>query len=117
MRMSDVTFPSQKVHMHDSQDRHHFPGRQLYFGYPQARQPLLFFDSSVRTFRSGDGNEGWNPRVPTADDYRYPYAPDAWESPTLSGQATEQVHAYYRWTRGGLQGIDFGGKAINTGQP
>lgn len=117
MRMTDVLFPSQKVHMHDSQDRHHFPRRQLFFGYQQAKQPLLFFDSSVRTYRTKDANLAWNPRLPTADDYSINYAPDPWESPTLSGQAIESVGAYYRWTRGGLQGIDFGGTPPRTGQP
>jgi hypothetical protein len=117
MRMADVAFPSQKVHMHDSQDRHCFGKQQLFFGYPQARQPLLFFDSSVRVCRSGDSNEGWNPRLPTQAAYTYPYTPDAWESPTLSRQAAENVHAYYRWTRAGLQGVDYGGNSIRTGQP
>jgi hypothetical protein len=116
MRMSDVAFTGQKVHMHDSQDRHY--GRtDLFFGYPEAKQPLLFFDASVRSYRSGDANDGWNPRVPTADYYTINYAPDAWESPTKSGNVIDEVRAYYRWTRGGLKGVDYGGKAIDTGQP
>lgn len=116
MRMTDVAFPTSKVHMHDSQDRH-YGSRDLFYGYPEARQPLLFFDASVRTMRSGDANKAWNPRVPTADDYLIRYAPESWESPTKNGQITEDVQAYYRWTRGGLKGIDYGGAAVDTGQP
>ena len=45
-------------------------------------------------------------------------APDlTFEPPTLSGDALEDVVGYYKWTRGGLKGIDFGGSEINTGQP
>ena len=116
LRMSDVNFTGQKVHMHDSQDRH-YNRRDVFFGYPQARQPLLFFDASVRTYRSQDANKAWNPRVPTADDYTIRYAPEAWESPTLNGAVFQDVQAYYRWTRGGLKGVDFGGQAVDTGQP
>lgn len=116
LKMADVAYPAQKVHMHDSLDRH-YGATDTFFGYANAKQPILFFDASVRVYRSGDSNEGWDPRVPTADYYLINYAPELWEPPTRNGQQTEQVHAYYRWTRGGLKGIDFGGRAVNTGQP
>lgn len=116
LRMSDVGFPTQKVHMHDSIDRHH-AAQPMFFAYPDAKQPILFFDASVRTYRTRDTNSAWNPRVPTADTYEITYAPEAWEPPTRNGMPTELVLAYYRWTRGGLKGIDVGGRPIGTGQP
>lgn len=116
LKTGDVAFPTQKVHMHDSIDRHH-AAQPLFFAYPDAKQPMLFFDASVRTYRTRDTNSGWNPRVPTADTYEITYAPEAWEPPTRNGFPTEQVRAYYRWTRGGLKGIDVGGRPIGTGQP
>jgi hypothetical protein len=116
LKYADVAFPSQKVHMHDSQDRH-YATRDSFYAYPDAKQPILFFDASVRSMRTRDANDGWNPQVPTADFYEISYAPESWEPPTRSGNEIERVRAYYRWTRGGLKGVDFGGRAVNSGNP
>jgi hypothetical protein len=40
----------------------------------------------------------------------YYYYPSHSEPATLSGQPSDQVFGYYRWTRNGLHGVDFGGK-------
>lgn len=109
-RVDEVMFPSQKVSTYDYWDRHN-SRQKLWHAYPEARQPLLFFDGSVVTRKTGDANKGWNPLDPSGPIWTvYFYAPMAKEPPTLSGAATEQVSGYYRWTRNGLKGIDYGGK-------
>jgi len=116
-KFNDVQFPSGKVHMFDSEQRH-FTKRNLYHAYPISRVPLLFFDGAVNVKVTGDANQGFNPNRPTSElPTRYRYVPDAWEAPTLSGERADIVIGYYKFTRGGLSGVDFGGTEINTGQP
>ena len=123
-RMSQVAFPSGKVFVMDDFDRHfankshplhdhnltgYNGGNHLYYAVEDAKQPVLFFDASVRTVRTGDSNPGYNPQDPTDPD---PY-------PVLYGHPSPKkffVNGWYRWTRGGLRGVDFGGTEINTGQ-
>ena len=114
--LDQVRFPTGKVHMHDSHQRH-FGDAHPYFGLEACRQPLLFFDGAVTVRATADSNPGWNPRVPTAPCYGFYYAPSQWEYPTSNGEPQEWVKGYYRWTRGGLKGIDFGGMPLDTGQP
>jgi prepilin-type N-terminal cleavage/methylation domain-containing protein len=124
-RMSQVTFPGSKVFLMDSHDRHFaskneplfedgfaagYEEQALYYAIENAEQPLLFFDGSVRTKRTDDSNPGFDPRDPTNPDptrvlYGHP-SPDK-----------RLVNGWYRWTRGGLRGVDFGGSEISTGQP
>ena len=116
-RMDEVWFASQKVMLFDMFDRHQF-GRTIYHAYPVAQQPLLFFDGQVSMRKTGDANQGWfnapnlnipnSPSSPTPTVYYYYPNPD--EPRTLSGQAYDEVIGYYRWTRAGLKGIDYGGK-------
>jgi hypothetical protein len=77
---------------------------------------LLFFDGSVSIRLTSDGNPGWRPPTPTFPCMAYNYTPFAYEYPTTSGNATDFVKGYYRWTRGGLRGIDYGGMSLDTGQ-
>jgi prepilin-type N-terminal cleavage/methylation domain-containing protein len=121
-KIADVDFAAQKVHIHDSHQRH-YTKTQLYFGYEQARLPLLHFDSSVVTRVTRRANPGWQPNSPEdPEPTYYNYEPEmadarwAWEPATASGETTDVVTGFYRWTRGGLKGIDFGGSEINTGQ-
>ncbi len=86
----------------------------FFFGYKQAVQPLAFFDASVSTRRTGDANAGQDLLVPSSLLLvtKLKYVPDAgFESPTLTGEETSGP-GYYRWTRAGLAGVDFGGKEI-----
>jgi prepilin-type N-terminal cleavage/methylation domain-containing protein len=119
-RFGDVEYPAQKVHMHDPVARH-FGRNQLWFGYQAARCAVLMFDTSSNVRLTADSNKGWNPQTPTsANAASYMYAPDVWEPPTSQGTFTppELIPAgYYRWTRGGIRGVDFNGNEINTGQP
>jgi prepilin-type N-terminal cleavage/methylation domain-containing protein len=114
--LSSVLFPSQKVFLHEGHARH--GQRETYYASPAARVCILLFDGAV-SFRSNrDANRGWDPWAPANPaGYLYQYRPDRWEAPTISGGATEPVYGFYRYTRGGLRGIDVGGGEINTGQP
>ncbi len=120
-RFGDVEYPAQKVHMHDPVARH-FGRNQLWFGYPNARCTVLMFDTSSNVRLTSDSNKGWNPQTPTAAAPAvYNYDPDdsGWEPPNSQGTLTPELIAagYYRWTRGGIKGVDFNGNEINTGQP
>ncbi|MCC6675571.1 MAG: type II secretion system protein [Phycisphaerales bacterium] len=133
LKIADVAFPSAKVFMHDSVTRHSGPVQDWY-GYDDVRQPVLFFDSSVRIVRTGAANMGWNPRAPTfkesasvvypeqAAQIWYRYSPStlsatAWEPKPRYKPNGDKVFNRYAYTRGGLKGVDYGGTEINTGQP
>jgi type II secretory pathway pseudopilin PulG len=109
-RLDEVGFPSQKVQAFDIYDRHSYP-RLIWYAYPVARIPLLFFDGSARMKKTGDADKGWQPNNPTSTaPTQYPYNPaNGWpnyDPRSLSG-GTDQVFGYYRWTRRGLGGVDY----------
>lgn len=122
-QLTEVSFPSLKVAVMDSQQRHY--GTDMFYAYPQAKQPLLFWDGSVSVHKTGDANKGWKPdgleasvalaqggRAPNFSVSSFYYAPDpGFESPRRNDQA---VTGYYRWTYSGLHGIDFGGSEIQS---
>jgi type II secretory pathway pseudopilin PulG len=114
-RRAAAAFPSQKVFLHD-QGAWHF-GRPTYFAHEQARAAVLMADSSAGFRSTADANPGWQPNNPSNPSPTvFGYQPQAWEPPTVSGQPAEVVTGHYRWTRGGIKGIDYGGPEINTGQ-
>jgi prepilin-type N-terminal cleavage/methylation domain-containing protein len=115
VRMESVEFPGNKVQIH-SENQRHFGDDHPHFGLAQTRQPLLMFDGSVSVRLTSDCNPGWNPHLPTLDCMKFYYQPQQYEYPTVSGNATDLVKGYYRWTRGGLRGIDYGGLPLDTGQ-
>ncbi|MEQ8843377.1 MAG: DUF1559 domain-containing protein [Phycisphaerales bacterium] len=111
-----VAYPSQKVQVHDSEGRH-FGKRSIWMGYDICRQPVLTYDGAVTIRVSDDYNPGWNPGLPEDPGPTIVlYRPQAWESPTLSGEPFEPTEGKIRWTRGGMLGVDFGGSEIDTGQ-
>lgn len=113
-RLDDVAFPSQKVWMYDTFDRHSFK-REIWHAYREASQPLLFFDGSASTRKTADCNPGWNPTLPhVPTPLVYSYWPTNGEPRTLSGSAADQVNGYFRWTRSGIKGIDFGGPEVSS---
>lgn len=117
-KWSDIFYPGNKVAVFEFISRHN--KKPLYHAYPNAIVPLLMWDGSVGARRTSDANRGFVPTTPTqATATQYVYAPLllGFEPPTASGATTDPVIGYYRWTRGGLKGVDFGGKEINTGQP
>jgi len=113
LRITAVDSPAQKVFMHDDVDR--YSREPLYHAFPDAKVVLLMFDGSGAQRLTDDANPGWNPRFPTsAQPTRYSFsAASAWEP---QARSPSTVSGYYRWTRGGLKGIDYGGTEIDTGQ-
>lgn len=123
----DVLNPGAKVMMYDAEARH-VGKRNWHCTYPEAQQPLLFFDGHVKMYKNGVPtlttvpmpygaqrkgnavNPGWNPRNPTtavAMTYAY-LSPEVWEAPLRNGSYAGQdtVTGYFRYTRGGLKGTD-----------
>jgi prepilin-type N-terminal cleavage/methylation domain-containing protein len=121
VKLGDVASPAQKVHLY-SVNQLHFGRRKPFFGRRDCRQPLLFFDGSVSVRSTFDANLGWsNPNTPT-QPFLNPnapwllYAPSTtpptnWEPHPIVG-TSEYGFGHYRWTRGGIRGIDFGGREI-----
>ena len=102
--LSVLAFPSLKVHMGDMTPKH---GREeQYYNSDGARQPLLFFDGSVRVQDAAESNPGWIANQPQSTNTA--------KSP---GGGAPAVPVRFHWTRGGLRGVDFGGSDIDTGQP
>ncbi len=121
VKLANVQAPSQKVYFFDEFGR--FFGRiQYHFGLEQSRQPLLFFDGNVSVRQSSNANPGWQPNNPTNPNPTLSKnIPDPWDPGTAASNGNGQLPAddikgFYRWTRGGVGGIDFGAGEINTGQ-
>ncbi len=116
-KLIEVNFPAQKVAWFEFHDRH-VSGEGIFHAYPEANASLQMFDGSVSARRTSDSNPGYIPNQPTyAGPTTYDYSPDlTFEPPTLSGAQKEEVIGYYKWTRGGLKGVDYGGSEVNTGQ-
>jgi prepilin-type processing-associated H-X9-DG protein len=115
-KMTHVAHPSGKVMMFEEFDR--FSDTEgLYFAYPEARCNLAFFDGSVRQEVTADANPGWNPDTPQTqrEPWLQKYVPlETFPYPKGGlGDATEYC-TRYRWTRYGLQGIDYGAKDVGT---
>lgn len=122
-KASDINFPSQKVYFHDQNSRH-FGKKQPFWGHVASRMPLLAFDTSVLVRRTGDNqaagttsfqdcNRGWIPTAPqNATGTAITYLPNPWDPVALNGAAGDQGWGYFRWTRSGLHGIDFGASEV-----
>ncbi len=114
LKITAVDSPAQKVFMHDSNDR--YSKQELFYAFPDAKTTMIMFDLSASVRVTDDANVGWQPNNPTQDRAtRFQFDPSgsAWE-PQARGPAA--VDGYYRWTRGGLKGVDYGGTEIDTGQ-
>ena len=114
-KFTQVSHPSGKVMMFEEFDR--FSDKDgLYFAYPEAKCNLAFFDGSVRNEQSADSNPGWNPDTPE-QEWRQTYIPlDTFPLPKGGANDPVRYCQRYRWTRFGLQGIDFGGNDIGRVQ-
>ncbi len=105
-RASDVAFAPQKVWMFEWHDRHS-SDQGLWYAYPQARPNKLMFDGSVNDFATGDASEGFSPNDPTdPEPFVHAYTPLSTE-PAPVGDPSQLYAVSYRWTRGGLAGIDY----------
>ena len=117
LRMSSVSFPATKVHVMDSEGRH--SGRKdIYYVQPEAKVVMHMFDGSAALRQTSDANQGWHPIRPRDSNPTYfNYRPRAWEAPALDPRGVDRrVIGHYRWTRGGLKGVDFDSNEIDTGQ-
>jgi prepilin-type processing-associated H-X9-DG protein len=113
-KMTQVAHPSGKVMMFEEFDRTCGSSEGLYFAYPEAKANLAFFDGSVRQEETQDANAGWNPASPNTP-WLQKYVPlDTFPLPKNGLGDQAKYCQRYRWTRHGLQGIDFGGKDIGT---
>jgi prepilin-type N-terminal cleavage/methylation domain-containing protein/prepilin-type processing-associated H-X9-DG protein len=112
-KVSQVTFPSLKVFLHEGHARH--GKRETYYAYPGASVNVLMFDGSVAYRNNRDADPGWDPWAPTDPaGYDYDYFPDAWEPRAVSPTGRDRVFGFYRYTRDGLRGVDFG-RAVGGG--
>jgi prepilin-type N-terminal cleavage/methylation domain-containing protein len=117
-KWGEVAFPGSKVATFDFFD-YHSSKQPLYHAYPEAASPLGFFDGSIRAPKTKEANEGFmpnSPQVRRATLYQYNPSILNYEPPTRSGNVADLVTGYYRWTRGGLKGVDFEAAEIDTGQ-
>ena len=114
---SEIVFPGAKVAWFDFHDRHSAK-HEFYHAHEQAASPLTLFDGSVHSIRTSDTNLGFDPKSPTRQAVIYNYDPSilGFEPPTISGNRFDRVTVHYRFTRGGLKGVDFGAGEIYTGQ-
>lgn len=118
-KITEVVFPASKVAVFEFHDRHSHRV-PLFYAYPLARSTQAFFDASVRVLPTGEANPGFWPNSPaSAVATNFDYWPGSYgfEPETLSGAPRDRVFGYYRWTRGGLRGVDYGAGELNTGQP
>ncbi len=119
-RLSEVSFPSQKVTIFEFHDRHSFRV-PLFYAYEQAKNTAAMFDASARALDTDDTNPGFWPNNPGrafAGVITYTPRSYGFEPPAVNpdGGGRERLVSHYRWTRGGLRGLDFGAEEINTGQ-
>jgi len=110
--LGKVSFPSNKVMVHESVQRF-FGSRDVYWGYREARIPMLMVDGSTHVRVTGDANGGWDPRRPSSTGrsmFIYEPNEELGQPPALDpdSRAGVLLHGSYRWTRTGAQGRDFG---------
>lgn len=108
--LSEVTYPSHKVHMFDSAQWY---GRRtpIYWAYDYARVPALLVDGSAGVRVTGTANAGFQPSNPTSPfPTAITYQPQAWEPPADSGVAS--CKGRFLYTRSGLRGRDFDGPEV-----
>ncbi len=110
-KYTQVAFPAGKVYMFEEFDRFS-DSDGIAWMYPEAKCNLLFFDGSVRGELSANSNPGW---TPGGEDtlWKQPWVPLDTFPTFYKGDRNDEWFQYYRWTREGLQGIDYGGSEIN----
>lgn len=110
-RLSEVVYPAQKAMIYDRYQRH-FGSRVAFFGYAEAKVPIMAADGAAQVRTTELTNRGFNPQNPTAlVPVSYSYSPQAYEPPAPPNTGAN-VFGYYRWTRSGLRGIDFEGAEV-----
>ncbi len=120
--MQEVAFTSMKAFFFEEFDYTRGSGNQgKYYADPEAKINVQFFDSSVRRIATSDANPGWDALNPddmtkTAhlryDSIDERFFPDYSDFRDINGDTF--FPGYYKWTRGGLQGLDVGGQETDT---
>jgi prepilin-type N-terminal cleavage/methylation domain-containing protein len=116
--LTEVRFPGEKIKDFDRASRH-YTKKEFYWNYDDARQPLSFFDGSVRVKITGDANRGWDhtsvaTRRNMNSSWDYAYSNNAplelWLPALRDGSRGDATFSasYYATTRGGLEGVDYG---------
>jgi prepilin-type N-terminal cleavage/methylation domain-containing protein len=109
---TDITFPSSKVGVFEFISRHQGK-KPLYHAVDDAIVPLMFWDGSVKSKRTSEADPGWDPNQPArVFPMYYYYDPRilGFEPPARDSSGRDLVKGYYRWSRKGLRGVDFGGR-------
>ena len=118
--MASVAFPSNNAHLFEEYDYTAGLGNQgRYYADPEASVNTLAFDGSVRRLATVDANPGWDPQSVTdmqgTAQLQYRQIDRRYHPDYPGGAGTVTVFpGVYLWTRGGLEGIDFGAGEINT---
>jgi len=123
-KLSSVTFPGQKVLWYDGKQRRCGGKEGNFYGYQGSQVVMASFDGAARFLTTRceaagslpNVNPGFRPQDPTSPfPTQMQYQPADYEPPAQVG-SSNIVNGWYRWTRGGLAGMDFGGSEVNTGQ-
>ncbi|MBO6514803.1 MAG: type II secretion system protein [Phycisphaerales bacterium] len=108
-RFVDVIFPSAKVHMFEEFDRE--LAGSPYFAYDHARPAKLMFDGSINTAMSGLAASSVSPRDYLNGEkfvWEQTYVPlDTFPLPLGGLGDLTDLNMRYRWTLGGLTGVDY----------
>jgi prepilin-type N-terminal cleavage/methylation domain-containing protein len=117
--LTQVMFPAQKVQLFEGEARHCRKTRAFY-AFPGAVLPVLCFDQHALMVKTDDILPGFNPinpRGPFPTTFTYDpngaAPPRPWDPPAPGGVAAT-AKGLCQWTRGGLQGVDFGKTEIDT---
>ena len=120
-RLSEVQYPGQKVFMFSFHDFFSNPGEPIFYAFPSAKATQLAFDGSVDARATSETNFGVNPRDGSYANFTYrwntesaqDYQPPSGSSSLNGDLESPEVNGYYRWTAGGLRGVDYGGQGLD----
>ena len=105
-RLSEVLHNANKVWIHEEFDRDR--ADPLYFGYDEAQADKLMFDGSVNNWASGIAAPSVVPELGQMH-WQQAYVPlDTFPVPVGGLGDNTLVSQRYRWTYGGLSGINYG---------
>ena len=117
-RFNEVRFPSAKVHMFEEFDREQ--AGSPYFAYDHAQSAKLMFDGSINTMMSGQSFSSVSPadyNIGNKSVWEQNYVPlDTFPVP-LGGLGEQTLlNQRFRWTLGGLQGINYPQPLMRVGR-
>lgn len=115
-KFADVSFPGHKAYFFEDFSRH-AGKRHMWYAYPEALCNVLLFDGSAALRKTRTSNLGFNPATPTSTTaplVKYTTANEPFGAPSIN-PAGDSLYVYYRFTRAGLRGVDFGGNEVAWG--